>query len=51
MSLLLYTCGRIALWILTPRTYFHRFDGARLHRDLQQLERAVTNPVVSNNHP
>lgn len=34
MSLLLYTCRRIAVWMLAPRIYFSRFDGARLHSDV-----------------
>lgn len=38
MSLLLYTCRRIAVWMLTLRTDFNRFDGTRLHSDVWQLE-------------
>lgn len=36
MSLLPHTCRRIAVWMLTSRADFNRFDGARL-----QLERAT----------
>lgn len=33
-SLLLHTCRRIAVWMLTRRADFNRFDGARLHSDV-----------------
>lgn len=38
------------LWVLRHRTYFIRSDGAHLHTNVQQLEGALTNLVVSNNH-